>query len=73
MFRSRASAALDSARASYLAGRGDFSTLVEDFQLWLTARVDLARREAQGYTAWAELEELTRPLPDDDVRGGTQP
>ena len=53
------SAALDAARASYLAGRGDFSTVVEDFNLWLEARVQLARREADRFAAWAELERLT--------------
>jgi outer membrane protein TolC len=53
------SAALDAARSSYLAGRGDFSTVVEDFNLWLEARVELARREADRFTAWAELARLT--------------
>ncbi len=53
------STALEAARASYLAGRGDFSTVIEDFELWLMARVQLARREADGFTAWAELERLT--------------
>jgi outer membrane protein TolC len=52
------SAVLDAARASYLAGRGDFSTVVEDFDLWLEARTGLARREAERYVAWAELERL---------------
>jgi outer membrane protein TolC len=53
------SSALDAARASYLAGRGDFSTVIEDFELWLEARVQLARREADRFSAWAELERLT--------------
>lgn len=53
------STALDAARSSYLAGRGDFSTLVEDFNLWLEARVQLARREADRFAAWAALEALT--------------
>jgi outer membrane protein TolC len=52
------SAALDAARSSYLAGRGDFSTVVEDFNLWLEARVQLARREADRFAAWARLEAL---------------
>lgn len=51
-------AALDAARASYLAGRGDFSTVVEDFNLWLAARVQLAQREAARYITWAEVEQL---------------
>lgn len=59
----QSSATFDAARASYLAGRGDFSNLVEDFNLWLEARVQLARREADRYTAWAGLEALTGGLP----------
>ncbi|HEY4564262.1 MAG TPA: TolC family protein [Thermoanaerobaculia bacterium] len=59
----QSSATFDAARASYLAGRGDFSNLIEDFNLWLEARVQLARREADRYTAWAGLEALTGGLP----------
>ena len=55
----QSSTALDAARSSYLAGRGDFSTVIEDFNLWLEARVQLARREADRFTAWAELQRLT--------------
>jgi outer membrane protein TolC len=51
-------AALEAARASYLTGRGDFSTVVEDFNLWLESRVELARREADRLGVWAELEAL---------------
>lgn len=52
------SAAFDAARASYLTGRGDFSSVVEDFNLWLDARVQLAHREADRFAAWAEIESL---------------
>jgi cobalt-zinc-cadmium efflux system outer membrane protein len=57
------SAVFDAARSSYLAGRGDFSSVVEDFNLWLDARVELARREADRYAAWAEIERLIGELP----------
>ena len=57
------SAAVDAARASYLAGRGDFSTVIEDFELWLEARVELARRESDRFAAWAQLEALVGPAP----------
>jgi cobalt-zinc-cadmium efflux system outer membrane protein len=57
------SSALDAARSSYLTGRGDFSTMVEDFNLWLEARVQLARREADRFAAWTGLEALTGDLP----------
>ena len=58
----QSSTVLDAARSSYLAARGDFSTVIEDFGLWLEARTQLARREADLYTTWAELQRL-RSLP----------
>lgn len=58
----QSSAAFDAARASYLTGRGDFSTVVEDFDLWLEARIQLARREADRFGSWAGLERLAGPL-----------
>ena len=58
------SAAIDAARSSYLAGRGDFSTVLEDFRAWLDARVELARREGGRYVVWAQLEALL-PEPAD--------
>lgn len=54
-------AALDAARAAYLAGRGDFSMVVEDFNMWLDARVELAGREAERFRIWSELDAL-RPM-----------
>jgi outer membrane protein TolC len=53
------SAVFDAARASYLTGRGDFSTVVEDFALWVEARAELARLEADRYIAWAGINRLT--------------
>jgi outer membrane protein TolC len=55
----QSSAAVDAARAAYLVGRGDFLTVVDDFNRWLDSRVELARREADRYAAWAELQALT--------------
>ncbi len=55
------SAAVDTARVSYLAGRGDFSTVIEDFELWLEARAELARRESDRFAVWAQLEALVAP------------
>ena len=52
------SAAVDAARASYLAGRGDFGTVVADFREWLDARTALAVREADRFAVWAELQVL---------------
>ena len=54
----QSSLALDAARSSYLAGRGDFSTVVEDFNQWLEARAGLAGREAERFSTWAELQTL---------------
>jgi outer membrane protein, heavy metal efflux system len=48
--------ALDAARSSYMAGRGDFSTVIEDFNLWLEARTGSAQRETERFTTWAELQ-----------------
>jgi len=52
-------AAMDAARLAYLNGRGDFSTVIEDFGLWLDARVRLATREADRFATWADLQVLT--------------
>jgi outer membrane protein TolC len=51
-------AALEAARSSYLTGQGDFSVVIEDFNLWLDARVELAGRESSRLATWAELEVL---------------
>jgi outer membrane protein TolC len=52
------SATVDAARAAYLTGRGDFLTVVDDFNRWLDARVQLAAREADMYSAWAQFQAL---------------
>ena len=57
----QASVAMDAARAAYVAGRGDFSTLIEDFRIWIDAQLDLSRREADRYSTWAEVQELVTP------------
>jgi cobalt-zinc-cadmium efflux system outer membrane protein len=63
--------AFDAARSSYLVGRGDFSTVIEDFNLWLEARTGLAQREAERFTTWAELQTVIASSgPGDDGRRG---
>lgn len=57
------SAALSSARASYIAGRADFSVVIEDYNLWLDALAQLARRESDRFISWAGIEAYTAPLP----------
>jgi outer membrane protein TolC len=57
----RTSLAFDAARSAYLTGRGDFSMVIEDLNMWLDARAGLAKREAARFSAWAELEEMTSP------------
>ena len=52
------SAALAAARSGYLTGRGDFSTVIEDFNLWLEARVALARREADRFIAFVAFDRM---------------
>lgn len=60
------SSAFDAARSAYLNGRGDFSTVIEDFNDWLSARSELARREADGFEVWAELQALLFPASKGD-------
>jgi outer membrane protein TolC len=52
------STAFDAARSAYMTGRSDFSTVVEDYRLWLDARIELARREADRFETWAEIQAL---------------
>ena len=67
----QSSLAFDAARSSYLVGRGDFSTVIDDFNLWLEARTGLARREAERFTTWAELQTVIGSSgPGDDGRSG---
>jgi len=56
-------AALDAARAEYLAGRGDFATAIEDFRMWLEARTQLVQREAERFAAWADHQWLLADAP----------
>jgi len=52
------SAAFDATRSSYVAGRGDFVSVLEEFRRWIEVRVDLASREAGRYATRARLEAL---------------
>ncbi len=63
------SLAFDAARSAYLGGRGDFSTVIEDLDLWLEARAGLARREADRFVALARLDALTAPAPEVGAEG----
>jgi outer membrane protein TolC len=65
------SLALDAARSSYMAGRGDFSMVIEDFNLWLEARTGSAQRVTERFTTWAELQAVIgSSSPGDDGRRG---
>lgn len=52
------SAALDATRASYLGGRGDFVSVLDEFRRWVDLRTELATREADRYSAQARLAAL---------------
>ncbi len=67
----RSSAAFDASRSAYLAGRGEFATVIDDLAAWLEARVQLARREADRYATWARIAELAGGSPDMPA-GGAQ-
>lgn len=63
------SAALNSARTSYIAGRADFSVVIEDYKLWLDAVAQLARRESDRFVTWAAIDALTAPFPPYEIKG----
>ena len=64
--------AYESARSNYMVGRGEFAALLEKFQAWLDARAELARREAEVYTGWAELARLRDENGEATNPGGTR-
>jgi outer membrane protein, heavy metal efflux system len=59
----QSTAALDAARASYLGGRGDFASVLDEFRRWTEIRVELARREASRFAARAQLGSLVNKEP----------
>jgi outer membrane protein, heavy metal efflux system len=61
----QSSAAFDAARASYLSGRGDFASALDEFRRWTEVRVELARREAGRFATWGELDVLVNPAAHD--------
>ncbi|MFA6034672.1 MAG: TolC family protein [Myxococcota bacterium] len=63
-------AAMDAAIAEYAAGKADFSMVIEDFRSWLEAVTQLARREADRYAVWAQVDALVSPVPVADEKGG---
>jgi len=63
------SAALNSARASYIAGRADFSVVIEDYNLWFDALAQLARRESDKFISWAGIDAFTAPFPISEKKG----
>ncbi len=54
----RTSAALDSARNGFLNGEVTFALLLELFNDWFHARIELANVEAERYAVWAESQAL---------------
>ncbi len=58
----QSSAALDASRASYLGGRGEFASVLDEFRRWTEIRVELARREASRFIAIGQLDILVNPM-----------
>ncbi|MGE5361803.1 MAG: TolC family protein, partial [Bacteroidales bacterium] len=52
------SAAFDATRSSYLAGRGDFVSVLEEFRRWVDVRTELAARQADRYSAVVRLQSI---------------
>jgi outer membrane protein TolC len=57
----QSSATFDAARSSYLAGRGEFAAVLDEFRRWTDLRVELVRREAVRFSARGQLEVLVNP------------
>jgi cobalt-zinc-cadmium efflux system outer membrane protein len=57
------SAALDATRASYLGGRGDFVSVLDEFRRWIDLRTELAGRESDRFSAQARLAALLGSQP----------
>ncbi|MDO8836401.1 MAG: TolC family protein [Vicinamibacterales bacterium] len=57
----QSTAALDATRSSYLAGRGDFVAVLDEFRRWIDVRIGLAQRETDRYVALVQLAALTGP------------
>lgn len=64
---------LEAARTEYETGTGDFSVVVEDFNLWLEARTQLAARQAEQFETWAAIRALTSVEPMAVGAEGAQP
>jgi outer membrane protein TolC len=54
----KATLVLHAARDAYSTGRTDFSTVIEDYRIWLEAQIGLAKREADRLMTWSEYEAL---------------
>jgi len=54
----RAELTLSAARNAYSVGRGDFSTIIEDYRAWLEVQSDLAQRYAERLRVWSEYRAL---------------
>lgn len=64
--------AYESARSNYRVGRGEFAAVLTNFQAWLDARAELARREAEVFSHWAELARLRDANGEATHPGGTR-
>ena len=64
--------AFESARSSYLVGRGELSAVLSNFNSWLEATTGLARREAEIFANWAELEHIENRAAIAITKGGSK-
>jgi cobalt-zinc-cadmium efflux system outer membrane protein len=51
----QSNAALDATRASYLGGRVDFVSVLDEFRRWIAVRIEIAGREADRFVAQSRL------------------
>lgn len=60
--------AFNSALASYIAGTGDFSTVIEDLQLYIDSMLMQLKAETDLFISWASIQEMVTPIPP--ITGG---
>jgi outer membrane protein TolC len=58
----QSSATFDAVRASYLTGRGEFSSVLDEFRRWTDLRVELAGLEADRFALGSRLDALVGSL-----------
>ncbi len=54
-FLKKSSLAIDSALSLYVAGKGDFSTVIEDINLWIEGKIEVSKLEGERFKALSKI------------------